>query len=815
MAAYIDLLKQVDDIALRKRLNDEYKKLSKGKKFGLVFEDHIPEFTPLYNAEIKQGSSVAIKSGKINNTFTVKTIKGKNAVCIDSNHNEHTLPLKSLVYVARFGETVFPTLEPIDNVINALDSDLWHMLIEADNYHALQLLEYLYPKKVDCIYIDPPYNSGAKDWKYNNDYVDSNDAWRHSKWLAMMEKRLKLAKRLLNPENSVLIVTIDEKEYLHLGCLLKELFIDANIQMISSVISQKGVARLSSFHRINEFIFIVQLGASRVSSLPLSKEWFLGKKDSAASKGVVWSQLRRSGTNDLRIDRPNLFYPIIFNKSGTKIISAGEPLEINRHPESSLEEHEDCLVLWPIKESGVEGNWQISNEELMKRSQKGYVKIGKKKEKTIPLSYLAQGSINKIDNNEVIVLGIDENTGTVIVDAEDYKYNFVPGSQWDIELHDATYHGSQLLTKIIGETRFDFPKSLYAVRDTIRFFIADNPNAVILDFFAGSGTTLHAVNLLNNEDNGKRKCILVTNNEVSESETEELTALGLHPGDLEWEAKGICRSVTWPRTVNSVLGKRADGTLLKDMYVTNEVKTVEQNRRFRQLSFIDNPADLTIVEKKQVVALIGKENLPQSLIKADSKYILSDEHVASILFEIEATDEWLEALDEQYHITDFFILTKSKAVYDRVKNRVVDLLGPIIIEEPLFKPMADGFTANVEYFKLGFLDKDRISIGRQFREMLPLLWMKAGAIGKRPEIESEELPAYLMLPQNNFAVLLNISKYAEFTKLLKTYNSITTVYFVTNSDERYKDMIKGINAKTTYQLYDNYIENFVLGSIRR
>ena len=90
------------------------------------------------------------------------------------------------------------------SVCNAADSDLWHILIEADNYHALQLLEYLYAGKVDCIYIDPPYNTGAKDWKYNNDYVDGADTYRHSKWLSMMERRLKLAKKILNPHGSVL-----------------------------------------------------------------------------------------------------------------------------------------------------------------------------------------------------------------------------------------------------------------------------------------------------------------------------------------------------------------------------------------------------------------------------------------------------------------------------------------------------------------------------------------------------------------------------------------------------------------------------------
>ena len=127
------------------------------------------------------------------------------------------IPLENLVTVAEFGEPIYPYLKPIDSICNAPDSDLWHTLIEADNYHALQLLEYLYARKVDCIYIDPPYNTGAKDWKYNNDYVDGNDQYRHSKWLSMMQKRLKIAKKLLNPKDSVLIVTIDEKEYLRSG----------------------------------------------------------------------------------------------------------------------------------------------------------------------------------------------------------------------------------------------------------------------------------------------------------------------------------------------------------------------------------------------------------------------------------------------------------------------------------------------------------------------------------------------------------------------------------------------------------------------
>ena len=148
--------------------------------------------------------------------------------------------VEEVLVVREFGEPIFPSLVPVDAVANGPADTPWHTLIEADNYHALQLLDYLYAGKVDCIYIDPPYNTGARDWKYNNDYVDGNDGWRHSKWLAFMAKRLKLAKTLLKPDTGVLIVTIDEHEVHHLGMLLEREFPEAWRQLVTIVINQKG-----------------------------------------------------------------------------------------------------------------------------------------------------------------------------------------------------------------------------------------------------------------------------------------------------------------------------------------------------------------------------------------------------------------------------------------------------------------------------------------------------------------------------------------------------------------------------------------------
>lgn len=705
MAAINDLISQIDDEELKKRITEELEKLTNQKKFGLVFEEHLPECVPLYDVPIKKGCKVALKAGKVNEYYTVMQVEGDNVYCTDKKESQLINFLKKdLVCIAEFGESIYPYLKQIDSIYKSDDKELpTHALIQADNYHALQLLEYLYAGKVDCIYIDPPYNTGARDWKYNNDYVDSSDTYRHSKWLSMMKKRLLLAKKLLNPVDSVMIVTIDEKEYLHLGCLLEELFPDANIQMISSLIAQKGVARASSFYRVNEYIYFIQFGNSSVQALDLSEQWALGKNDSAAAKGIVWSQLRRSGTNDLRSDRPNLFYPLVFNSDGTKIISVGEAFDKKDHPVSSLEKNNNEIWLWPIKEDGTEGNWQLSNTEVKERLSKGYIKIGKMKENTIPVSYLKRGSIQKIEDEEVKLLGYDEKSGTVIVDASEYSREFVPGSQWNIETHDATYHGSQLLNKIIGK-RFSFPKSLYAVHDALRFFVANKPNALIVDFFAGSGTTLHAVNLLNAEDGGRRQCVMVTNNEVSDEESKQLRAKGFNPGDAEWENLGIANYVTWPRTVCSINGKDIKGENLKGNYIGSDI------------------------------------------------------------------------------------------------------------------PMADGFKANAVFFKLGFLDKTSVQLGRQFKELLPLLWLKAGGWAKCPEseklIKDNILPPYIILPENHFAVLIDEKFFSEFESRVNSENEIWIAYIVTDFEKGFKSMTKSLNVKKSYQLYRDYLDNFRINTER-
>lgn len=269
MSAIHDLIAQISDPRLRERLATEWASASREKKFGLVFEDHLPELLPLHKARPRKGDLICRRHGSLKDVWQVRTVRNGVVTCVKSQDEAHPsepgrgqaepidFAIDEVLVVREFGQPIFPALVPVDAVVGGPADAPWHTLIEADNYHALQLLDYLYAGQVDCIYIDPPYNTGARDWKYNNDYVDGNDGWRHSKWLAFMEKRLKLAKRLLKPDNGVLIVTIDEKEYLHLGMLLEQEFPEARIQMISTMINPASVARAGGFGRSDEYIFAV------------------------------------------------------------------------------------------------------------------------------------------------------------------------------------------------------------------------------------------------------------------------------------------------------------------------------------------------------------------------------------------------------------------------------------------------------------------------------------------------------------------------------------------------------------------------------
>lgn len=336
-----------------------------------------------------------------------------------------------------------------------------NVLIEGDNYHALSVLNYTHKKKIDVIYIDPPYNTGAKDWKYNNNYVDINDLYSHSKWLNFMEKRLRLAKNLLK-QSGVLICTIDENEHATLGLLLQELFPDKEIVGVVIIHNPAGVQG-KNFSYVHEFAYFVY-----------SKNGVhIGK--TTRDKELV-SPLRDWGGTSARKLAKTCFYPIIVKNN--KIIGFGDICPIDFHPkQANIRQKDGSIYVYPIDKSGIERKWVFSRTSTEERKDELFCK--------------------KLNGDIVIMRR---------------KNIFTYRTVWDDKRYYANIYGSKLLNNIIS-VKFPFPKSLYAVEDCIKAVIHNKNNATILDFFAGSGTTGHAVLELNKEDGGKRQFILCTNNE--------------------------------------------------------------------------------------------------------------------------------------------------------------------------------------------------------------------------------------------------------------------------------------------------------------
>ena len=377
------LLDKVQDPALRADLRSQIDRLRQRRSFGLVFEQHIPERVRLPQHPIRVGSQVVSRDDDDSPTFEVILIDDGVATLVQvrdadgayvqrSEHGpggQERAPVDSLVVISDFGESVLPGLRHLGSVERGGDKP-YHVVIKGENHHALEALRFTHAGKVDCIYIDPPYNSGARDWKYNNDYVDEADAYRHSKWLAFMERRLKLARELLNPEDSVLIVTIDEKEYLRLGLLLEQTFPGAVIEMVTSVVNPRGRHRPGRFARSEEYIYVVLIGRAAVGmEIDLDFE---------AGANVPWRTLRRSDASSARGTAkggPAQFYPIYVNNQG-QVEEIGEALP-HGVPRETAPERTGCTAVFPIRDSGLEMNWGLVAPALRDIHARGYIRVGR------------------------------------------------------------------------------------------------------------------------------------------------------------------------------------------------------------------------------------------------------------------------------------------------------------------------------------------------------------------------------------------------------------------------------------------------------
>ena len=374
MARLDDLVARVAEPALRRELVAALADTKRRQRFGLVYEEHIPEISALVGLPVQTGSLVQRRDEPVSSTlYRVGGVSpGGDATVVPVDGGETTtVPVGDLLVVKRFGDPIYPALTPLGSVRRGAGDKPHHAVINGENFRALQLLVYQFEGQVDCIYIDPPYNTGARDWKYNNSYVDDTDVWRHSKWLSMMEKRLRMAKRLLK-RDGILVCTIDEHEVHHLGVLLEQIFPNARRQLVTIVINPLGQARRQELGRVEEYAFFLFCGDAEPT--PVLDD-LLNESRSGTGKKPRWEWLLRGGTDSDRASRSRMFYPVFINPETRRIVDVGEalPLDSSRH---EVDVPDGRVAVWPLRTNGTEGRWRLQASTLRSYVEQGVAKVG-------------------------------------------------------------------------------------------------------------------------------------------------------------------------------------------------------------------------------------------------------------------------------------------------------------------------------------------------------------------------------------------------------------------------------------------------------
>lgn len=669
-------------------LDREFKILSSRLPFGLNFERHSPEAVELPQRVIRKGDKVRVlpKRGSVEKgdqrLWRIKLIRKVDDSKVADlellggvDSQTQTVTLADLLVVAEFRDTIYPGLVSTGKVQRGSEDKPFHTVINGENFHVLKALTYTHRGKVDVIYIDPPYNTGAKDWKYNNDYVEGDDLYRHSKWLAFMERRLLVAKELLNPADSVLIVTIDEKEYLRLGLLLEQVFPEARIQMVSITTNPKGASRPDMFARVDEFAYFVLIGNATVSEIAVSD---------SEGQPVRWPYLRRSDEQSTRGHRPRQFYPVFVDPVTSKISGVGEPLphDVMRQ---SISPPPGLVAVFPVRDDGVEMEWGLTGPSLMKAVRGGFARATPANSlQPYAISYLTAPAISKIESGEYIVSGVRED-GTKIVIAPAGKTTR-PTTVWVESRHSAPDHGKKVLGSLLPARSFPFPKSLYAVEDSLQLFVGNKKNATVLDFFSGSGTTAHAVMRLNRQDGGHRQSISITNNEVAADEQRALREKGLRPGDVEWEKYGICDYITKPRVASAITGKTPSGEPVKGEYkFTDEFPMAdgfEENAEFFTLTY-ETPVSISQNRAFGRIAPLLWMRAGSSGARIDklpdAGWEVADTY--ALLVDVDTATPFCKAVKAASDLKLAFIVTDDDRRFQAIANRLPNGVEPIRLYE--------------------------------------------------------------------------------------------------------------------------------------
>lgn len=406
-----------------------------------------------------------------------------------------------------------------------------NLIIHGDNLEALKSLLPKYEGKVNCIYIDPPYNTGNENWVYNDNVnepkirqwlgqvvgKESEDLSRHDKWLCMIYPRLKLLQKLLAKEGS-LVISIGYQELFNLIYVCKELF--ASKQIVCVTVQTSGGKPAGGFNYQHEYlIFIVPIN---FEPNPL---FYSGGIARTPFEGLTLATFDKT-------QRPNQTYPIFVNTHDGSLAGIGESLQDRLKKGSYIGQLKDfqynfneapqgTVAIWPITSKGKDCVWRLAPQRLLKDWEKGYIKISLNRSKDsmnkYSIQYLPEGVIKKIESKLLEVKGKEPGVPTL-----SFGENMTVGSEiptiW-IEKSFYTVKGTTLLNDIFEKKQFNYPKPLELITEIMRAI--SSPNDIILDSFSGSATTAHAVLNLNYEDDGNRKFILIEMEDYAETVTAE------------------------------------------------------------------------------------------------------------------------------------------------------------------------------------------------------------------------------------------------------------------------------------------------------
>jgi len=426
-------------------------------------------------------------------------------------------------------QTNLPVLvEKKEKSILTSDSEPTHILIEGDNYHSLSVLNYTHKGKIDLIYIDPPYNTGKPDnvFIYNDKIVDIKDTWRHSKWLNFMSKRLVLAKSLMKPYAPIFI-SIDDNEVANLRLLCNAIFGEQNfIACLPTIMNLKGNQDQFGFAGTHEYtlVYCYDKNSTTLNEFEIDEDDIDDWVEDEIGFYKKGANLKSTGVNAPRTKRPYLYYPILVDIS-SKEVSSVSKVEYEQIYDKETKSFDDKFV-----------------EKLQKKYEAAGFVFFLPITNGEPMSW--RWGRAKVINETYNIIITGENGDFGIYKKQRPSLSDLPSKKPKTIFYKPEYssgNGTAQLKRIFGKKVFNNPKPVDLIKDFLR--LGGNKDCLILDFFAGSGTTAQAILELNNDDGGLRNSILCTNNEnniCTDVTYPRIQAIinGYGKGKTKYEAKG-------------------------------------------------------------------------------------------------------------------------------------------------------------------------------------------------------------------------------------------------------------------------------------